>query len=219
MNPIHRKVRAVRDDSTLSPTAFDGGLMGPIAPGGRVVYDANVLFPGPLRDFLIRLAIEELVSAHWTERILDEVFQNLAKKRPELDASKLQRTRQVMCEAILDCLVSDYQEVEETLVLPDPNDRHVLAAAITISAAKIITFNLKDFPDSRLLPHEVVAVHPDTFAVALLQNAPSRVCAVLLQQAVALKNPPRSVTDVLSSLEQSGQTRFAVAARAELGIP
>lgn len=69
------------------------------------VYDANVLYPSPLRDFLIRVAIEDLVRARWSERILDEVFRNIAANRPDLDVTRLQRTRERMCAAVLDCLV------------------------------------------------------------------------------------------------------------------
>ena len=57
------------------------------------VYDACVLYPSPLRDFLIRVAIEDLVVARWSERILDEVFRNIAKNRPDLSAARLDRTR------------------------------------------------------------------------------------------------------------------------------
>ena len=49
-----------------------------------VVYDANVLYPAPLRDLLIRLAMTGLFRALWTDDILDEVFRNILEDRPEL---------------------------------------------------------------------------------------------------------------------------------------
>lgn len=68
------------------------------------IYDANVLYPSALRDFLIRVAIEDLVRARWSDRILDEVFRNIAINWPDLDGDRLLRTRQRMCGAVLDCL-------------------------------------------------------------------------------------------------------------------
>ena len=65
--------------------------------------------------------------ARWSDRILDEVFQNLIKNRPDLDAGKLSRTRELMCQAVPDCL-SDAEAIDAlvpSLTLPDPNDRHV----------------------------------------------------------------------------------------------
>ena len=50
------------------------------------------------------------------------------------------------------CLISDYEEIIPTLKLPDPDDRHVLAAAIVGQADLIITFNLDDFPPDELEP-------------------------------------------------------------------
>jgi len=54
-----------------------------------VVYDANVLYPATLRDVLIRVAQTGLVQAKWTAEILDEVFRNLRRDRPDLDPVKL----------------------------------------------------------------------------------------------------------------------------------
>ncbi|GAB3449507.1 hypothetical protein GCM10027517_35850 [Phycicoccus ginsengisoli] len=95
-----------------------------------VVYDANVLYPSTLRDLLIRIAQAGLVQAKWTEQILDEVFTNLRANRPDLDPTKLGRTRQLMNAAVRDCLVTGYEPLIASVVLPDPDDRHVLAAAI-----------------------------------------------------------------------------------------
>ena len=71
-----------------------------------------------------------------------------------------------MHRAVPDALVRDYAHLIPNLSLPDPNDRHVLAAAITASANVIVTFNLKDFPATALSPHGLVARHPDLFLKA-----------------------------------------------------
>jgi predicted nucleic acid-binding protein len=114
-----------------------------------VVYDANVLYPGSLRDLLIRVAQAGLVQAKWTHRILDETFRNLKSNRPDLDPAKLDRTRELMNRAIRDVLVIDYEPLIEIIDLPDVDDRHVLAAAIKAHAQLNVTDNTKDFP-SRL---------------------------------------------------------------------
>nr|WTB32140.1 PIN domain-containing protein [Streptomyces sp. NBC_00830] len=95
-----------------------------------VIYDANVLYPNVLRDVLIRVAQAGLVQAKWTEAILDETFRNIKAKNPTLDHAALDRTRGLMMRAVRDCLVRGYEPLVEAIELPDPNDRHVLAAAI-----------------------------------------------------------------------------------------
>lgn len=71
-----------------------------------VLYDANVLYPSTLRDLLIRIAAAGLVQAKWTDQILDEVFRNVRKNRPELADEQLDRTRTLMVKAVRDCLVN-----------------------------------------------------------------------------------------------------------------
>src|SRR5687767_9319707 len=110
-----------------------------------VIYDACVLYPAPLRDLLIRLAGKRLVQARWTEQILDECFRNIAANRPDLPEAALRRTRELMNRALPDVLVTGYEELIDGLTLPDPNDRHVLAAAIRSGAQVIVTTNLDDF--------------------------------------------------------------------------
>jgi hypothetical protein len=51
-----------------------------------------------------------------------------------------------MNKAVRDCLVTGHEPLTEGLKLPDPDDRHVLAAAIKAGAQVIVTRNLKDFP-------------------------------------------------------------------------
>ena len=123
------------------------------------VYDANVLYPSPLRDFLIRVAIEELVVARWSQRILDEAFRSVARDRPDLDPVRLARTRRRMCDAVLDSVVTGFEELEGALTLPDVDDRHVVAAAIRAGANVIVTFNLRDFPEAELARHGLLPLH------------------------------------------------------------
>ncbi len=111
-----------------------------------VIYDACVLYPAPVRDLLLRIATTGIVRARWSERILDECFRNIVVQRPDLAPQALERTRRLMREAVPDCMVTGFEHLEDGLDLPDPDDRHVLAAAIRANAQTIVTFNLRDFP-------------------------------------------------------------------------
>ena len=116
------------------------------------VYDACVLYPPSVRDLLVRLAQTGLFAARWSDAILDEMVESILERQPEVDRSRLERTRQLMCEAVRDCLVTGYERLIDGLELPDPDDRHVLAAAIRANAQVIVTSNLSDFPDSLACP-------------------------------------------------------------------
>lgn len=179
------------------------------------VYDANVLYPSTLRDVLIRVAQGGLVQAKWTDHILDETFHNLRKNRPDLDPYKLQRTRQLMTGAIRDVLVKGYEPLIDMVDLPDPDDRHVLAAAIRAKAQVIVTFNLKDFPADKLSVWDVETVHPDAFLEAQVGWSPQLVYATLMQIADGWEYPPNAVvSDVIASLEREGLVATAAALRA-----
>lgn len=95
-----------------------------------VLYDACVLHPAPVRDLLIRLGRTGLVRARWSEPILDECFRSILERRPDLRPEALARSRELMTQAIPDCMVTGFEQLIGGLALPDANDRHVLAAAI-----------------------------------------------------------------------------------------
>ncbi|MET8812636.1 PIN domain-containing protein [Streptomyces sp. NPDC004549] len=179
-----------------------------------VVYDACVLYPNTLRDLLIRIAAAGLVQAKWSERILDEVFDNLAKNRPDLRQERLDRTRDLMKRAVRDCLVVGHERLEPVLDLPDPDDRHVLAAAIKARAQLIVTRNTKDFPQEATAAWDVEAVHPDDFVLAQLDLDRGRIFACVQQIADSWQNPPGVPTDVLDRLERDGLVKSAAALRA-----
>lgn len=178
--------------------------MAPVA-----VYDACVLFPATLRDLMLRLAAAGLVQPRWSERILDECFRSIGAKRPELDPAALERTRAKMCAAFPDAMVTSNAVIPPGTALPDPEDVHVLAAAIEASATMIVTFNLRDFPATALDTLGVRAVHPDDFVLDRIDEAPGLVCNVLAAQANALRNPPTTVDALVARLSRQGLPRSA----------
>lgn len=178
-----------------------------------VVYDANVLYPAPLRDLLIRLARTRLFHARWTEKILDEVFTSLAAKRPDLDIVALARTRELMCAAVPDCLIEGWEPMVDGLDLPDPHDRHVLAAAIRAGAQVIVTANVRDFPSKALETFSIEAQRPDAFVLGLIDLDPGAVVTVVHQQQGDLVRSPTTLPALLDLLERQGLVQSVAALR------
>jgi hypothetical protein len=110
-----------------------------------VFYDANVLYPAELCNLLMHLALIGVFRAKWSADEHEEWIRNLVMDRSDPTRAKLERTRQLMDKAAPDALVRGYEHLIPGLALPDPNDRHVLAAAIRAGASVIVTCNLADF--------------------------------------------------------------------------
>jgi len=178
------------------------------------VYDACVLYPNTLRDLLIRIAQSGLCQAKWTDQILGETFKNLQASRPELDESALVRTRELMIRAVRDCLVQGYEALIPVFTLPDPDDRHVLAAAVRAKAQLIVTANLRDFPVQELSQWDVEAKAPDDFVLDQIDLDRAAVYGAVQRIADSWKKPPGTINDVLSSLEKCGLVESVAALRA-----
>ena len=168
------------------------------------LYDANVLYPAPLRDLLMQLAMTGLFRAKWTEEIHEEWIRSVLQDRSDLKREQLERTRDLMNQHVLDCVVEGYQELIPAITLPDEDDRHVLAAAIRCKADVIVTFNLKDFPNLEITKYDVEAQHPDQFIHNLFDLDSGAVASAVKRQRESLKNPPVSVEHFLSTLEKQG---------------
>jgi hypothetical protein len=164
------------------------------------IYDACALYPAPLRDLLMHLALTDLFRARWTDEIHNEWIRSVLKDRPDLTPEQLKRTRSLMDAHVLDCLVTGYEDLIEGLTLPDPDDRHVLAAAIRASASVIVTFNLDDFPGEYLERFGIEPQHPDEFITHLIDLSAAAVCAAAKRHRASLKNPPKTVDEYLGTL-------------------
>jgi PIN domain len=165
------------------------------------LYDACVLYPAPIRDVLMHLALTDLFHARWTNMIHEEWIRAVLANRPDLTRPQLERTRDLMNAHARDALIHDFEDLIPSLSLPDPNDRHVLAAAIRGRVDVIVTYNTKDFPDKSVATYAIVAQHPDQFLTHVLDLAPGTVLAALQRLRQSLKRPPVAISDYLVRLE------------------
>jgi hypothetical protein len=125
-----------------------------------VVFDANVLYGQRIRSLLMYLTMSGLFRARWTADIHREWMEAVAAKAG-IDIARLEKTRRLMDASVPDALVSGYEGLIPALQLPDPDDRHVLAAAIRCGASTIVTFNERDFPTDELAKYGLHTKHPD----------------------------------------------------------
>lgn len=178
-----------------------------------VIYDACVLYPAPLRDLLMHLALSDLYRARWSDLIHDEWTRNVLADRNDLSSEQLHRTRHLMNLNVRDSLVTGFEYLIPSIKLPDPDDRHVVAAGIHSGASLIVTFNLKDFPADALKPYNLAAQHPDDFIVDLLDLHPAIVLEAAASHRRSLKNPPKTADEYLNTLLTQGLTQSVAVMR------
>jgi predicted nucleic acid-binding protein len=178
-----------------------------------VLYDANVLYPSAQRDLLLRIAQQGLVQAKWTEQILDEMLRARHRRKPDLDPEKLAELRRRMNNTVADCVVTGYEPLIEGLKLPDPDDRHVLAAAIKAAAQVIVTTNLRDFPPADLGQWNIDAKSPDDFVLDQISIDDRIVYSCVQEIANIRRRPPQTAEDILTELENVGLVRSVAALR------
>ncbi|WP_308430685.1 PIN domain-containing protein [Deinococcus piscis] len=176
-----------------------------------VFCDANVLYGSMLRNLLMWLGVQRTLSLRWSDQVQLEWTRNLLEHRPTLSAEALQKTCEQMNQAIPEALVEGWDE-NQTFDLPDPDDQHVLAAALAAEAAVLLTFNLSDFPKAAV-PDGLVVVDPDTYLTVCLEVQPIRVRQALTKLRSHLKNPPLSRDEVLLRFEKAGLWQFASSLR------
>ena len=164
-----------------------------------VVLDACVLFPAYLRDTLLSSAAAGLYRLQLTDDILEEVRRNLVKKGiQELNAKRLvDEIKRSFPQALV---------LQHGLLIPsmpiNEKDRHVLAAAVASGSQIIVTKNLKDFPAHLLQPFDIEAQSPDDFLVNQFYLDPKFIIEILENQANALRKPPKTLRELLETLNQ-----------------
>jgi hypothetical protein len=160
-------------------------------------------------DLLMETARAGAFRARWTAQIHDEWSRNLLNNRPDLDADRIRRRREAMDAAIHDAAITGYMDLIEGLTLPDPEDRHVLAAAIVGGADVIVTLNLKHFPAESLEPYGIEAQHPDTFLVHQRGLDEGRFLQCVRRCRRRMKNPEKTADEYLVGLRKAGLAMLA----------
>lgn len=171
--------------------------------------DACVLVPIALADTLLRVAERELYRPIWSDRIIGEAADAVLEIHADLEPDVVAKRFAAMNDTFKDASVEGWDIFEGTIALPDPDDRHVVAAAMRGGADAIVTANVRDFPSETLGPLEIAIVHPDDFLLDQLDLAPRVVLEVLREQAAHTRNPPLTPTDLLARLGRAGVPGFA----------
>ena len=166
----------------------------------RVFTDANVLYASVVRDLVMELAKAGAVTLLWSEAVHDEWTTALLRNRPDLDKSRISRTRTLLTLAIPDAMVVNYEHRCAGIALPDSNDIHVLAAAIEGKAAAILTFNTAHFPVKCIARYKLGILHPDSLLLTLLTVSPELVVEAVATTRKRMRQPalsPRQFTDAM----------------------
>ncbi len=176
----------------------------------HVVLDANVLYSETVTDVFVALAAADLLAVIWSDRLHEEWALALGRNRPEIDQPAIEaRGRALQHARNWTCITVDTALIE-TLVLPDCNDRHVLAAAVQSGASAIVTSNLRDFPKRTLAAFGVSAMPADAVLKQLLEREPESTVAAL---------SPNGAVDIdahLERLRRAGLARSVKAWRVRL---
>jgi predicted nucleic acid-binding protein len=151
----------------------------------KLLLDACVLYPATLRRILLGVAGERLIAPLWSDRILGEWVHAAARRGPAAAAEAAEDARSAAA-AFPRARVADAPAIAARLVLPDPDDRHVLASAIAGGAEAIVTFNAADFPRHVLAAEGIARRDPDGLLWELWSHHPAAVAAAVGQaRAVA----------------------------------
>jgi predicted nucleic acid-binding protein len=173
----------------------------------KAVLDACVLFPTVLREILLGAAAEGAYRPVWSARILEE-WARATRRLPEGAEAIARAEIEAMRAAFPDAEAATDAVDVETLSLPDPDDRHVLAAAIAAGAGIIVTANRADFPNRALARYGVIPRDPDGLLTEIhrTQHDLSAVVARTHARAEAIAGEPRSRRALL---KRAGLPRLA----------
>lgn len=174
-----------------------------------VVLDACVLVPVTLADTLLRIAERDLYRPLWSARIVAEAIDAIVEIHPNIPLDQVQRRFAAMDEAFEDARVGGWENLEATVALPDPDDRHVVAAAVRGRSDAIVTANVRDYPPEILGPLQIEIIHPDDFLLDQFDLAPRIVLDVLREQADHTRQPALTPIDLIARLARAGVPGFA----------
>ncbi|MGR3513747.1 MAG: RSP_2648 family PIN domain-containing protein [Paracoccaceae bacterium] len=137
----------------------------------KVLIDACVLFPTVLRELVMGWAKAGAFEPLWSDRLLEE-WRRAAARHSKRDEVIATGEIALLNARFPDAIISADPGLEDRLYLPDPDDVHVLASAITGQANALLTLNIKDFPTNTLAAEGILRRHPDEFLLEGFHSEP-----------------------------------------------
>lgn len=175
---------------------------------GTAFIDANVFVHSWTTDVMLSFADTGLFEPLWSEAVLDEAREALIGMRPQAEVQirsyidAVKRSNRYAC-------VPEAEFAADVPELPDPDDRHVAAAAAGGGAKWIVTYNLKDFPAGALAPMGLEPIAPDTFLCMLFEHDSALAAATMRGLVADKRRPPRTMAEEIAGLRKSGLGGFA----------
>ncbi len=174
-----------------------------------VLTDACSLFSPLARNLLLSLAEAEFFRLRWSARILDETERAIARVLGDRrTAERAARARGAMERAFPEAAVTGYEDLTDGLQhLPDPDDAHVIAAAVKTRASIIVTENLRHFPRRVLEPLDLEARTADAFIADTIDLDTGRAIAAVRRMRERFKRPEMTPETLLTAMEAAGLTQ------------
>lgn len=135
-----------------------------------VLLDANVIYSITLADVLLTLADHDLFLPLWTPNVLQEAQEAASRTLPDAAQQAFRKRLIMMDQAFPESSIHVEESEWSQFDLPDPDDRHVLAAAAQGQADALATRNIKDFPQKLLDSFSIQVITPDDLLCVLLRR-------------------------------------------------
>lgn len=146
---------------------------------------------------------------------MDEWTRSVIAQKPQIRAS-IEDQAKAIANVFGECFVSGHMPLIAGLDLPDPDDRHVPAAAIRCSAQVIVTENRRDFPQEVLEEYEIEVLGADDMLVGTYELYRSAAAQSLRKVRCRYRSPSMSPSEFLFDLTKCGLPKLAAMARPDI---
>jgi hypothetical protein len=144
-----------------------------------------------------------------TTHSLLELEEVLVRNRVR-DAKSATFLVQTIRETFVESIFQSGSKAKFDFALPDIRDEHLLECALIAACEFIVTFNLRDFPDSVLEVRNLVAITPDQYLMDLVDNIGVEIATKEVKDLlVGYKNPVLTAHDFAHRLLRSNCPRIA----------
>lgn len=175
--------------------------------GRDAFLDANVFVTTWTLDVILSLADEKLLEPHWTDEVLAEAERAIRRVHSD-ETDRPRRQIEIYNSAFPLAMVKIEEGDLKGIELPDPGDCHIVAGAMASDCKVIVTYNLKDFPESALAAKSVRAIHPDDFIMGIAEEDSDAVYDAVCRLVESKRRPPRTIDEELAGLRANKLNRL-----------